>query len=298
MDTVNAMPTFDTPEPITVDLDVGVADIRIVATDRVDTVVDVRPSDPAKKGDVAAAKDTRVECAGGRLLIKAPRNWKQWAPWRGNESIDVQIALPSGSRLHGDAAIGALHTSGRLGGCRYQTSLGDIQVDQAGPVQLKTGGGDISVEHAAGKIEVTVGTGAARIDCIDGNAVIKNSNGDTWIGEVTGNLEVNVANGQISVGHAHGALVAKTANGDVHIGDVTSGTILAQCGRGKIEVSVRDGVTAWLDLDSRFGHVRSDLKPTPEPEQRVNTVEVRARTSYGDITINRYFASENREDEA
>ena len=71
------MPTFDTPEPISVTVEFGVGDLRIVASDRTDTMVEVRPSDPAKKADVTAAEQTRVEYAGGRLLIKAPKNWRQ-----------------------------------------------------------------------------------------------------------------------------------------------------------------------------------------------------------------------------
>jgi len=59
-----AMPTFDTPEPISVTVEIGVGDIRIVASDRTDTVVEVRPSDEAKKSDVTAAEQTRVEYAG------------------------------------------------------------------------------------------------------------------------------------------------------------------------------------------------------------------------------------------
>ena len=43
------MPTFDTPEPISVSLELGVGDIRIVAGDRTDTVVEVRPTDPPRR---------------------------------------------------------------------------------------------------------------------------------------------------------------------------------------------------------------------------------------------------------
>lgn len=289
---MTVMPTFDTPDPIVVDLELGVGDVRIVATDRADTIVDVRPTNPARKGDVTAAEGTRVEYIGGRLLIKAPRGWKQWAPWRGGESVDVQIALPAGSRVHGDAAIAALHTSGRLGECRYQTSLGDIQVSQAGPVQLKTGGGDITLDYATDRVDVTVGFGAVRIDRIAGTAVIKNSNGDTWIGEVAGDLQVNGANGRIEVDHAAATLTAKTANGDVRVRDVMRGAILVESGRGRIEVGVRDGVAAWLDLNTRYGNVRSDLDEAREPEPGEDTVEVRAHTSYGDITISRRFAND------
>lgn len=290
MGPVTDMPTFDTPEPIAVDLEIGVGDVRIIASDRADTVVDVRPSNPARKGDVTAAEDTRVECVGGRLLVRAPRGWKQWAPWRGGESIDVRIALPAGSQVKGDAAIAALHASGRLGECQYRTSLGDIRLDEAGPLQLKTGGGDITVERATHRVDVTVGFGTARIDSIDGTAVIKNSNGDTWIGEITGDLQINAANGRIWVDQAEASVAAKTANGDVRVGDVIRGSILAQSGRGRIEIGVRAGVAAWLDLDTRYGNVHSDLDSAPGPEPGEDTVEVRARTSYGDISIRRLVA--------
>ena len=87
------MPTFHTPEPISVTVELGVGNLRIVASDRTDTMVEVRPSDAAKKADVTAAEQTRVEYAGGRLLIKAPKSWRQLT-WRGGgESIDVQVEL-------------------------------------------------------------------------------------------------------------------------------------------------------------------------------------------------------------
>ena len=59
------MPTFDTPEPISVSLELGVGEVRIAASDRDDTVVEVRPSDPTNSDDVSAAERTRVEYAEG-----------------------------------------------------------------------------------------------------------------------------------------------------------------------------------------------------------------------------------------
>ena len=222
------MPAFDTPEPISVTVELGVGDLRIVASDRTDTMVEVRPSDPAKKADVTAAEQTRVEYAGGRLLIKAPKSWRQLTPRGGGESIDVQVELPAGSQLRGETGVAALRCQGRLGECRYKTGVGDIQLDQAGAVQLRTGVGDLTVERADGDAELTTGSGSVRIDRIDGAAVVKNSNGDTWIGEVTGNLRVNAANGRISVDRARETVAAKSANGDVRLGEVAHGTVLAQ----------------------------------------------------------------------
>jgi hypothetical protein len=290
------MPTFDTPEPISVTVEFGVGDLRIVASDRTDTMVEVCPSDPAKEADVTAAEQTRVEYAGGRLLIKAPKNWSQLT-WRGGgDSIDVQVELPAGSQLRGETGVAALRCQGRLGECRYKTGIGDIQLDQAGAVQLRTGLGDITVERAGGDAELTTGSGSLRIDGIDGTAVVKNSNGDTWIGRVTGDLRVNAANGRISVDQASGAVAAKSANGNVRLGEVAHGAVLAQTGFGKVEIGIRDGVAAWLDLNTRFGNVHNDLDAAERPRPGEDAVEVRARTSFGDITIHRSSANDPGKD--
>ena len=289
------MPTFDTPEPIDVTVDIGVGDLRIVASDRTDTMVEVRPSDPAKKADVTAAEQTRVEYAGGRLLIKAPGNWK-YSFRGGGESVDVLVELPAGSQLRGETGVAALRCRGRLGECRYKTGVGDIQLDQAGAVQLRTGVGDITVERAGGDAELKTGSGSLRIDGIDGTAVAKNSNGDTWIGQVTGDLRVNAANGRISVDQASGAVAAKSANGDVRLGEVAHGAVLAQTGFGKVDIGIRDGVAAWLDLNTRHGTVRRDLDTTDRPGAGEDVVEVRARTAFGDITIHRSSANDPGKD--
>ena len=203
------MPTFETPDPILVSLELGVGDVRITASDRRDTVVEVRPTDPAKKTDVAAAEQTRVEFADGRLLIKAPKGWRRYSPRGGGESIDVEIDLPSGSQIRGDAGIAALQCSGPLGECHYNTGVGNIQVDQAGPAHFNTGVGDIALARASGHAQINTGSGTVRIGSVDGTAVIKGANGDTWIGDVSRDLRVIAANGSISVDHSHATVVAK-----------------------------------------------------------------------------------------
>jgi hypothetical protein len=284
------MPTFDTPQPISLTVEIGVGDIRIDASDRPDTVVDVRPSDPGKRADVTAAEQTLVELAGGRLLIRAPKRWRQWTPWGGHESIEVQIDLPSGSRVQGEAGVAALHVRGPIGECHFKTGFGDIRLDEAGPVELRSGAGDITVGRVAGRAEITTGTGAVGVGTIDGPATVKNSNGDTQIGEVAGDVRVKAANGAIAIELAHASVAAKTANGQVHLGEVARGAVVAQSAIGSIEVGVRDGAAAWLDLDTRFGSVRNELDDAERPDPSEEAVEIHVRT-VGDITIHRSFAS-------
>jgi hypothetical protein len=279
------MPTFDTPEPITATIDVAIGDVRISAGDRGDTVVEVHPSDASDEEDLQAAELTRIEYANDELLVKAPK-LRSWLSRKGG-SIDVTIELPAGSHVHGTLGVGDVHGDGRLGDCRIKIGLGRIQLDQAGTLNLKTGAGDISVEHATGRAEVTTGAGDVRLPELDGSAVIKNSNGDTWVGAAGGDLRVNAANGDIAVELAHASVAAKSANGDVRLGEIVRGSVVLETKLGDLEVGVREGTAAWLDVNSRFGHLHNSLGAADAPEPSAETVEVRARTTVGEIVIRR-----------
>jgi hypothetical protein len=281
------MPTFDTPQPVTVAIEVGVGHLRIEAADRTDTVVEVRPKDPTKKGDVAAAEQTRVDYAHGRLTIKGPKGRRTFSLRGGGDAIDVHVALPAGSALRTDAGIAHLRASGPLGECRVKAGVGGIRVDEAGPVHITLGAGDVTVGLAREQAEVTTGSGDVRIESIDGSAVVRNSNGATSIGEVTGDLRVKAANGKIVVGRAGATVAAKTANGDIRLGEVARGVVVAETAYGKVEVGVADGVAAWLDLGTGYGMVHNELDTAERPGAGEPTVEIRAKSGMGDITVRR-----------
>ena len=286
------MPVFDTPEPISVTVELGVGVLRVVASDRNDTAVEVRPSNPAKKADVTAAAETRVEYAGGMLLIKAPSKWLQSSVFGpGSESVDVRIDVPTGSQLDAKVGAGPIRSTGRLGTCRAKTGVGEIRLDETDALEATTGAGEISVSAVAGRADVSTGTGALRLGKVGGAATVKNSNGDTWIGDVGGDLRVVSANGSITVDRAGGSVVAKTANGEIRLGEVEHGAIVAQTAAGPIDIGVLDGVAAWLDLNTRFGHVNNHLEATERPAAGQDSVEVRGRTSFGDITVRRVAAT-------
>ena len=85
----------------------------------------------------------------------------------------------------------------------------------------------------------------------------------------------------------HVADSAKTANGDVRLSEIASGVVHAQTACGKVDIGVLDGVAAWLDLYTQYGNVRNDLNAAERSEPGEATVEVRARSSFGDITVRR-----------
>src|SRR5512143_1515034 len=172
------MPRFETPGPIAVSVRIGVGDVRITATDRVDTVADVRPTDENSPGDVAAADATRIDFLDGTLTIQSPKTWRQYLPRGGRESIDVVIELPVGSQVDIDAGVAPVACLGRLGDCRCKTGAGDVRVDEAGVARLRTGYGDVTVGRVGGPSSLSTGSGAVHVTAIDGTATVKSSNGD------------------------------------------------------------------------------------------------------------------------
>jgi DUF4097 and DUF4098 domain-containing protein YvlB len=121
---------------------------------------------------------------------------------------------------------------------------------------------------------------------VDGILELKNQTGKTWIGEVTGPARIKSANGDITVDRAHDSIVVKTANGDIRVGEVGGGPVVLETAAGAIDIGLRSGVAAWLDARTSYGRVLN-LMEGVDPDVAEGKVEIRARTSFGDISIHR-----------
>jgi hypothetical protein len=280
------MPTFDTPEPISLVIDVVVGEIQLTATDRADTVVDVSPGDPSREADVRTAEQTRIERTADGVLIRGPKQ-RGLGVFGKPGSIDVTVELPVDSRVQVEAGVGNVYCIGRIGECRVKAGVGDIQLEHTGSLDVDTGAGKVDVQLVAGDAELKTGSGKIRVHQIDGTAVLKNSNGDNWIDDARGDLRATTANGDVIVNRAGADVSAKSANGDVRVGDVIRGTATLKTAVGKIEVGIHPGTAARLDVSTAFGRVRNDMDVADGPASTDETVDVRANTSYGDIVIRR-----------
>ncbi|MEU4805987.1 DUF4097 family beta strand repeat-containing protein [Actinosynnema sp. NPDC023587] len=278
------MPVFATPGPITATLDLVMGTTRITAGDGTDTVVELRPGDPTREGDLRAVDQTRVEFEDGRLLVKSPKSRGLFAK---GGAVDVTIHLPHGSSVRGTTAMGSLYAHGRFGEFRFKSAAGDVEVERSGPTHLRTAMGNLVVGHVTGEADVLTGSGDLRVDHIAGSAVARNSNGGIRIGEVTGELRAQNANGDVVVDRALGDVTAKTANGSVRIDEVVRGTVVLETAAGRLEVGIREGSAAWLDVRTVLGAVHNSLESASGPEGGTDTVEVRARNGFGDIVVRR-----------
>ncbi|HET6285455.1 MAG TPA: DUF4097 family beta strand repeat-containing protein [Amycolatopsis sp.] len=280
------MPSFATPEPILADLEPVVGNIRIVAGDRTETVVEVAPLNENNASDVDAAKRTVVEFSGGTLTVRAPK-MRLLDFTNRTRSIEVTIELPAGSRIQGSTGLGDLTATGTLGACRYKSGTGHIRLDRTGELKLRSASGNIVVEHADGNADISTSSGRVHVGGIEGTAVVKNSNGSTTIGAAGDSIRLRSANGDITVERAESGVEAKTANGSVRVLDAARGTLTLGTSMGDIEIGIRAGSAAWLDVNTRFGRVLNDMTSATAPGDGTDKVEVHAGTAVGDIIVHR-----------
>lgn len=280
------MPKFETPEPISLTIDLGAAFIRISASDRTDTVVEVRPSDASDESDVKAAQQVRVDHAKGALQVTGPKI-RAFDLSRRPRSVDVSVELPTGSRVSAETQMGDLRCAGSLGETRFKTSAGNIRVEDTGLLRVNTSTGHVTADHVAGDAEISTGTGKVRLGEVAGAVVVKNSNGDTTIDAAGGDVRVRAANGDIAVEKGAADADLKTSNGSIRVGEVIRGATVLHTAMGNLEIGIAEGTAAWLEVDTGFGHVHNQLRNATSPDDADETVEIRGRTSFGDVTIHR-----------
>lgn len=278
------MPEYQTNGPIDLAIDVPVGRIEVTASERTDVQVRVDPSSPGRKVDVRAAADTVVKAEEGRITIAVPRRYGPLIG-SGSESVDVTVDLPSGSRLTVDTSVGRIRAHGPLGATRIKSSTGDVIVERAEHLQVHSSSGEVIVGHVDGDLDITSGNGPTRVDYVGGTAALKASNGDIRIGVAGGAVSAKLANGSMSIREALDSVTARSAYGKIRVDEVSSGTIQLDASYGEVLVGIRHGVAAWLDVQSKKGVVRNGMTADAGPVSSEGTVEVRVRTSYGDITV-------------
>jgi DUF4097 and DUF4098 domain-containing protein YvlB len=280
------MATFETPNQISVTVDLPLGTVHLMATRRRDTVVVVNPTDPSTRMDVEAAEATIIDTADDALAVNVPKSGGlgSFIGLKRSGSVDMTIELPEGSQVDITTGFADVRADGPLGDVDVHSGAGNVRLDETGAVTIATGAGSVNVNRVTGKGEITA-AGEIHIGTIDGAAEIKNLNGKTWLGEVSGRLQVKSANGDITVGRARSDVAVKTANGSIQIGEVVTGSSTLETGSGNLEIGIGNGSAAWVDARTRFGRVHNSLEVSGGPGASPNTVEIRARTSFGDISV-------------
>jgi hypothetical protein len=278
------MPTFATPEPITATLTTAGAEVRIAASDRLDTTVLVEPIDSANKSDVKVAENTKVEFAAGELSVKTTKSGAK------NGSVAITVELPVGSRLVLHTAWTDVHADGPLGDCELNMASGQVQLDRIAALRANLAAGGVAVGHVAGTVDIEGGAAGVRIGEVEGTVRYQGSTGKVWIGHARSDVDLNGSNGSFDIDRAEGGVTAMAARCPIRIGRMTHGQAELTNAAGGIEVGVSEGAAALVDAKSTKGTVRNSLPTQDNPGESDDKVKIYARTRLDDIVIHRATA--------
>ncbi|RJQ82902.1 hypothetical protein D5S17_01490 [Pseudonocardiaceae bacterium YIM PH 21723] len=294
----NAYREFDAPAPVelTVNIDSGAVDVKLEQTDKV--TVTVAPG-PAPAGGIGAGiagivnwvstqfgnqstpprsqdellrdaiRLTRVEQHGRNIAVQTPKN----LPLR-TIGLQITVTAPEGSTVLVHGKLAAIDVTGPAERATLNTATGDITLDKVAHTSiLSTGSGSVRVTGSQDGLKIRTGTGDVEVGSLAGHTSIGTGGGNVWLGSV------------------NGVVKARSGTGALTIADAAGGVIDVGTGSGSVQVGIREGVLANLDLNSAWGTARSELdisETAPvNPPAGAPTVIVKARTGAGNVLVAR-----------
>src|SRR4029077_14006158 len=133
------MPTYPTPDPVTLVVRIPTGRIEITTEDTKETTVDVRRiggRGPAGPDDVVV--DFRPsQRSGGQLMVVAERGHKSW--FGKDATYHVTVRTPHGADVQGVSGSADFRGVGRFGSIEVRSASGDVWFDDvAGRANVKS----------------------------------------------------------------------------------------------------------------------------------------------------------------
>lgn len=280
------MPSFETPDPVTLTVDVPAGALRIDADSTGTSSVELRPARSGDSDAEALVALSRVEHRGDEIVVHVPD--EKHGRFRRTPEVVVEIRVPFGSRLVAHTGSADVTVTGELGNTKIGTGSGDVSLtDVDGSLEVESGSGDVRVGSVARDATIKTSSGDVTVETCCDTSKIHTASGDVQVGTAEAMLDARTASGDVEVAGAEGPVVVRTASGDVDLRRVRGDDVAITSASGDVRVGVEPGISVWMDVSSLSGSVSSDLDPSEERSADQPTLQLRAQTVSGDVQIRR-----------
>ncbi|MEV5649267.1 DUF4097 family beta strand repeat-containing protein [Nocardia sp. NPDC052254] len=133
---------------------------------------------------------------------------------------------------------------------------------------------EVTIEVPAGS-RLTAGTGVGRL---------------LGAGDL-GPCDLTVSLGDIVVERPGGSVTAKVAKGDIRIGEAARGELRLETSMGQLDVGIRAGSAARLEVNAQQGTVQNLMQPVDQTADDENIVRVYARSAMGNVVLRHAVAA-------
>lgn len=220
-------------------------------------------AEPTVSLPAEAVRQTRIDFTGGRLVVRTPKDMQLR-----NVPVAVSVQAPVGSHVTARSGSGDLTVNGAAGRLELVTGSGRVSADQASSTaKVDTGSGVVRLGPMAAGVRAKTGSGDVEVTSVGGVSTVVTGSGDVWLGAVTADV------------------LARTGSGNVTIASASAGQLELHTGSGAIRVGVRAGSPAEIDLSSGSGEARSDLDLSSTPPETAPPLRIRGRTGSGSALV-------------
>ena len=267
--------------------DLGAIDVKTGKSDKVaiHIIREIKNSGDDEARDVLANLDISMKQRGNDVLIetKYDRGTDSFFSLffrRPNLSLRYEITVPEKYDMD------------------LKTGGGSVSVaDITGTVTCNTSGGKIDILNINGQVTAKTSGGSISLEGSTGDADLHTSGGSIKIGSVEGNIEAYTSGGRIEIIRAGGNVKAHTSGGSVRIEEV-NGVIDASTSGGSIDASIMKQPASDCRLASSGGSISVNLNPQCKLSVNASTSGGGVRTDIpmtftGEISKNKLIADMN-----
>jgi DUF4097 and DUF4098 domain-containing protein YvlB len=266
--------TFETPDPIELQVELGSGTVHTEAGDTDRTEVSITGP---------RADEFDVGQHGRTIVVVAPR---QRFGFGGSDHHDVRVRLPQDSDLTVKLGSADLVAAGRYGAARVKTGSGDVEIETStGPTVVDSGSGEVRCDRVEGELRLKSGSGDVEIGEVLGKAGISTGSGDVTVGRAADKAVLKTGSGDLQVQRMESDLQLNAASGDMLVRHASRGRLTARTASGDVLVGIPDGTPVWTDVNTVTGSVSTDISGVGKPAEGQDHVEVRATSVSGDIRI-------------
>jgi hypothetical protein len=173
----------------------------------------------------------------------------------------------------------------------------EVSAPAAVALNLRSGSGDVEVDHLGRFLAATTGSGNVRAHGIHGPADLHTGSGDVELQQDgPGEVKTQTGSGNVRINGLNGSLTARTGSGDIEAKGRLSGAGRISTGSGSVRLTLPSDAHFEVEASTGSGDIRVHFPNAPQQSESsrhhvTGSVNgggpvLEARTGSGDIEIN------------
>jgi hypothetical protein len=224
------------------------------------------------------------------------------AGWGGGGDMDARIR-----RIVANPPIVQSGNTVRIGETNDRELYNHLSIDYeitapaSVALNLRSGSGDVDVEHLGRFISASSGSGSVRVHGVHGPADLHSGSGDIELQEeAAGEVKAETGSGSIRINGLNGTLMARTGSGDIEANGHLTGAARLASGSGSVHLNLAPDAHFNLEGSTGSGSIRVHFPNAPQQsdESRHHLTGavngggpvLEARTGSGDIEISNGYS--------